>query len=41
MQYTLADFIITTRIKKEKGKFIIPEDGLITVYISVMHNRVT
>lgn len=37
----MADFTITTRIKKVNGKFIIPENGLITVYISVMHNGIT
>lgn len=38
----MANFTITTRIRKDKmGEFIIPNNGLITVYIAISHNGTT
>ena len=39
---TIADFTIISRIRKNrKGEVIIPNNGLVSVYISIAHNGIT
>lgn len=39
---TMADFTIISRIRKNrKGEVIIPNNGLVSVYISIAHNGIT
>lgn len=37
----MANFTITTRLKKRNGEYLIPSSGLVSVYIAVSHNGVT
>ena len=37
----MANFTITTRLKKRNGEYLIPSNGLVAVYIAVSHNGAT
>ena len=37
----MANFTVTTRLKKRNGEYLIPSSGLVAVYIAVSHNGST